>query len=71
MYRNGIIRYYTATVTNLETSATLNISTNSTSLTVGELHPHYHYEARVKAMTIHYGPYSTQVTVQLNEDGEE
>ena len=70
MYRNGIIRYYTATVINIESGIAMNISTNSSSLTVQELHPYYQYEARVKAMTVLYGPYSTEVTVQLDEDGK-
>lgn len=38
--------------------------------TVHPLHPHYHYEARVRAETISPGPYTSgSVQAQLNEAG--
>ena len=67
--RNGIIRSYTVTLYNLESGMTANISSNSTSLMITELHPYYEYKAKVKAETILYGPYSVSVAVLLNEEG--
>lgn len=67
--RNGHIRFYTITITEMETDVISDVFANTTDLTISGLHPYYHYDAKVKGKTVAYGPYSASVTVQLDEDG--
>ena len=49
---------------------TMEYTAHGLMFTVHPLHPHYHYEARVRAETISPGPYTSgSVQTQLNEAG--
>ena len=45
------------------------VTTNTTSITIGFLHPYYTYNCTVVAVTIGPGPFSTVITVRTAEDG--
>ena len=45
------------------------LSTNTTSITIGSLHAYYTYNCTVVAVTIGPGPFSTVITVRTAEDG--
>ena len=66
---NGVIRNYVITLTELETETVFTETTNSTQTTISGLHPFYTYQCAVAAETIAIGPYSTQITVKLGEEG--
>ena len=53
-----------------ETDTTTTYIFNVTQLTVIDLHPYYTYKCSVAAETVGLGPYSTILTVQLDEDSE-
>ena len=67
---NGIIRYYMIRVSELETGTSFFVTSNETEVIIPELHPYYTYECNVAAYTIDLGPYSTSITIQLLEEGE-
>ena len=49
---------------------TMEYTAHGLMFTAHPLHPHYHYEARVRAETISPGPYTSgSVQTQLNEAG--
>ena len=66
--QNGVIRQYVVKVTEDETSAVVLHYTNSTQVTVEDLHPYYTYTCSVAAETVEVGPYSTTIIIQLDED---
>lgn len=66
--QNGDIRFYTITLQEQETNQSSEFTANSTEITLQSLHPHYHYEAKVRAETILPGPYSEKTNTQLDED---
>lgn len=68
---NGIIQTYIVQVVELDTGRQTVISTNTTAVTLEELHPFYTYSSRIAAETIEVGPFSTPLTIQLSEDGEQ
>ena len=68
---NGVIQQYVVQVVELDTGRQIVVSTNSTAVTLEELHPFYTYSSRVAAVTIEVGPFSTPLTIQLSEDGEQ
>ena len=67
---NGIIRQYVIQVEEVNTERMLIATSNTTDITVEDLHPFYVYSCRIAAETIQVGPYSSPITVQLNEDGK-
>ena len=67
---NGIIRYYMATITELDTGRMFTLRPNATVTTFSNLHPFYIYECTVAAYTVGLGPYSNIITVQLAEEGK-
>ena len=68
--QNGDIQLYTISLKERETDMTLEYTAHGLMFTVHPLHPHYHYEARVRAETISPGPYTSgSVQTQLNEAG--
>ena len=66
---NGDIREYRVNVTEEETGRMFQLITNTTSITIGSLHPYYTYNCTVVAVTIGPGPFSTVITVRTAEDG--
>ena len=66
---NGDIREYRVNVTEEETGRMFQFSTNTTSITIGSLHPYYTYNCTVVAVTIGPGPFSTVITLRTAEDG--
>ena len=67
--RNGIIRYYTVSVIELQTSIASQFNSTLESLTLNNLHPAYDYQIQVAAVTVSTGPFSTAVTTTTAEDG--
>ena len=67
--RNGVIQQYIIEVLEVNSGRILTTTSNTTDITVGNLHPFYSYTCRVAAETIQVGPYSPPITVQLDEDG--
>lgn len=68
--RNGVIQQYVIQVQEVDTGRTFIETSNSTEVTLEGLHPFYSYSCRIAAETIEIGPFSTPITVQLNEDGK-
>ena len=66
---NGDIREYRVNVTEEETGRMFQLTSNTTSIAIGSLHPYYTYNCTVVAVTIGPGPFSTVITVRTAEDG--
>lgn len=66
---NGVIEQYVIQIDEVNTGRVLTATSNTTNITVENLHPFYSYNCRVAAETIQVGPYSSPIRVQLNEDG--
>ena len=68
---NGIILYYTVTLTEQETGATSQNTSVDNYITISSLHPYYTYVARVAAVTVvGSGPTNT-LTIKMPEDGKQ
>ena len=67
---NGIILYYRVRVIERETGRLFTFVTALQQLPVDDLHPHYHYDCTVAAFTVGDGPFSSNFTVQTEEEGE-
>ena len=65
---NGVIRRYVIRITEEETSAVMLHYSNSSQVTVEDLHPYYTYMCAVAAETVEVGPYTTNIIIQLDED---
>ena len=68
--RNGQIRQYQIQIEEIESGDILQRTSNTTQATVSDLHPYYNYNCSVAAETISLGPFSTHISVQLNEYGK-
>ena len=68
--QNGVIRKYVLTVNRSDTSFFNELTTTSTQLTVGSLFPFRTYLFTVAAGTIELGPFSTEVSTLMLEDGK-
>lgn len=66
---NGVIEQYVIQIDEVNTGGVLTATSNTTNITVDNLHPFYSYNCRVAAETIQVGPYSSPIRVQLHEDG--
>ena len=69
--RNGIIQQYVIEMVEVNTGRVLTTISNTTDITVGNLHPFYTYKCRIAAETVQVGPYSPTVTIQLHESGRQ
>ena len=70
-HHNGIIRHYTVNVTETETGRRLpTFTTESTQITVTNLHPYYIYYCSVAAVTVAESPHSATIGVQTREAGK-
>ncbi len=65
--RNGLIQYYTITVTEEDTGRVIHFQSLSTKLWVQHLHPFYMYTCSVAALTVDVGPFSSPITVTTLE----
>ncbi len=68
--QNGVIRYYIVLVTELETGALRNHTASTAEINIASLHPYYSYAINIAAVTIGPGPFSTEIIIQTDEDGE-
>ena len=68
--RNGVIRQYIVQIEEVSTGRMLTETSNMTDVTIDNLHPFYSYRCRIAAETIQVGPYTTPITIQLDEDGK-
>lgn len=68
---NGLIQYYAILVTEVDTNTSLPpMNSFTTQITLSSLHPYYVYKCKVAAYTTGIGPYTSPITVQLNQEGE-
>ena len=68
---NGNIQYFVISVTEVDTNTTFPpINSSSTRITLNRLHPYYVYKCAVAAYTVDIGPFTTPITVQLDQEGE-
>ena len=70
--RNGLVRYYRISVTEVQTNTSYFYTqpSGSPALQVEFRHPYYDYVCSVAAATIGPGPYTSPLTVRTFEDGE-
>lgn len=67
---NGVIRLYIIQILEVDTGTLFTATSNITEITLEGLHPFYSYSCRIAAETIGLGPFSTPITVLLNENGK-
>ena len=67
--RNGMIRSYIVNISVAETGTSFQLTSETTTLNISNLHPFYTYTLTVAAVTIGPGPYGLVFTVQMPEDG--
>ena len=58
-------------VSEVETGSGVELSTTDTNIIVSHLHPFYHYDCNVSAVTIGPGPYTLPITIQTLQAGIE
>lgn len=64
--QNGVVTGYNVLLNEMETASTQIVpSVAGLFVVVTDLHPNYHYEVQVAAITIGLGPYSNGVNTQL------
>ena len=68
---NGIIQQYVVQLVELDTGRQVTVVTNTSEVTLEDLHPFYTYSSRIAAETIAVGPFSTPLAIQLSEDSEQ
>ena len=66
--QNGIISQYVIRILENDTGITTLYYSNTTTMTVNDLHPYYVYKCSVAAETVDIGPYTAVFTLQLDED---
>ena len=70
LHINGVIKYYTAGVTERYTGRVWSFFAVDTLVFVGSLHPYYLYDCVVAAHTVGTGPFSEIYTIQTDEEGQ-
>ena len=68
--RNGVIQQYIIQIEEINTGRMLTAISNTTEVSINNLHPFYSYSCRIAAETAQVGPYTTPITIQLDEDGK-
>lgn len=66
---NGVLRSYTVSITEENTGREISLTSQTNSLTVDSLHPHYNYTCTVAAVTVSAGTFSAPITVTTEESG--
>ena len=67
--QNGVIRSYIINISVAETGSSFQLTSETTTLYISNLHPFYTYTLTVAAVTIGPGPYGQVFTVQMPEYG--
>ena len=67
---NGVILNYAVAVLEVETGRSFTVNSNTTQVTLEDLHPFYTYTCSIAAETVGIGPFSEHITIQLPEAGE-
>ena len=68
--QNGDIQYYLIDFTEVDTNVTSQVFSTNTSITLTGLHPYYTYVYSISAYTVGEGPYTSENSVILPEDGK-
>jgi receptor-type tyrosine-protein phosphatase Q len=66
--QNGIIRYYTISLVEVDTNIVTTHSSSGLQYVISNLHPYYFYNVTVRAVTIAAGPTTEGIVVQLPQD---
>jgi receptor-type tyrosine-protein phosphatase Q len=66
--QNGVIQQYRIRIVEEDTSTTTMYTSKVTTISVTSLHPYYTYKCSVAAETVDIGPYTSVLTLQLDED---
>ena len=67
---NGEIQHYLIVVMVTESGEQFQLTSEVTTLTIGDLHPFYNYSILISAVTIDTGPYSFPVHITTPEDSK-
>ena len=67
--QNGVIKYYTVKVTEVETGTVFQYTEYSNYITLSSLHPAYTYEFTIAAFTVALGPFSQTFDITTAEEG--
>ena len=67
---NGVILNYAVAVLEVETGRSFTVNSNTTQVTLEDLHPFYTYTCSIAAETVGIGPFSEHITIQLPEAGD-
>ena len=68
--RNGEIQYYLIIVIVTESGKQFQLTSEMTTMTIGDLHPFYNYSILISAVTTDTGPYSFPVNITTPEDSK-
>ena len=68
--QNGIIRYYSIRITEIDTGDVLEEDSNVTWILLDFLHPYYTYSIQFAAVTVAQGPFGTSINFTTPEDGK-
>ena len=68
--QNGVIRYYTIHITEIDTGLQHTLNSTLTQTKVYFLHPYFNYTYAVSAATIELGPYTNATNVRTSQDGK-
>ena len=72
--RNGVINHYQIQVYEAESNDSLfflwkDILEESSPTVLQDLHPNYHYQINISAVTVEPGPFSDTLSWRMSEDG--
>ena len=67
--RNGVVRQYQIRLRNIEDGNERMFTDSSSPLIISDLRPFYNYRVSVAASTVALGPYSSEVSIQMPQDG--
>lgn len=67
---NGLVREYIVYAMEIETGVLYVQVVQTLSISLNYLHPNYHYNVTVSAVTVASGPYSYGIVIHLPEDGK-
>ena len=69
--QNGIIRYYSIRITEIDTGYIFEVESNFTWIFLDFLHPYYTYTIQFSAVTVAQGPFGASIIFTTPEDGED
>ena len=68
--QNGIIRYYSIRITEVDTGDIYEVESNFTWILLDFLHPYYTFSVQFAAVTVAQGPFGASINFTTPEDGE-